>query len=155
MQAPVPGVEVADDADRACRRRPDRERRAHHPLVLADVRTELVVELLVAPLADQVQVQLAERRLKRVRVLERELARLPVVDLELVAQWELRALDRALEDAGRVDLLERHGLALRRLGGDLLGRWAQRPDHDATVFGVRAEHRVRVGMLALGERVEL
>ena len=75
MQAPVPGVEVADDADRARRRRPHRERGAGDAVELAHVRAEPLVELLVAALADQVQVELAERRQERVRVVDRERCR--------------------------------------------------------------------------------
>ena len=45
VQAAVPGVEVADDRDRARVRRPDRERRADDAVDLAHVRAELLVEL--------------------------------------------------------------------------------------------------------------
>ena len=62
VQPPVPGVEVADDRDGARARRPDGERRAGDAVELAHVRAELGVELLVAALAGQVQVELAERR---------------------------------------------------------------------------------------------
>ncbi len=68
MQPPVPAVEVADDRDRARVRRPDRERGAGDAVELADVRAEPLVELLVAALAREVQVELAERRQERVRV---------------------------------------------------------------------------------------
>ena len=50
------------------------------PSTLADVGAEPLVELLVAALADQVQVELAERRQERVGVLDRELAVGAVVD---------------------------------------------------------------------------
>ena len=103
VQPAVPGVEVADDADRPRRRRPHRERRALHALVLEGVGAEARVELLVATLADQVQVELAERRQERVRVVDRELAARAVVDLELVAQRQLGARELALEDPGGVD----------------------------------------------------
>ena len=59
-----------------------------------DVRAEPVVELLVAALADQVQVELAERRRERVRVVDRERAGVAVVDLEPVAQRQLGVLER-------------------------------------------------------------
>ena len=61
VQPAVPRVEVADDAHRHGRRRPHRERGAGHALVRDHVRAEVLVELLVAALADQVQVQLADR----------------------------------------------------------------------------------------------
>jgi hypothetical protein len=56
------------DADRARRRRPHGERDAVHAVDLAQVRAELLVELLVAALAGEVEVDLAERRQERVRV---------------------------------------------------------------------------------------
>src|SRR5262249_14711095 len=61
VQPTVPAVEIAYDAYCAGGWSPDRERRSRHALVLADVGAELVVELLVASLCDQVQVELAER----------------------------------------------------------------------------------------------
>ena len=72
VEPPVPAVEVADDATRARVRRPDRERDARDAVELADVRAELVVELLVPALAGEPEVELAERRQERVRVVERE-----------------------------------------------------------------------------------
>ena len=73
--AAVPVVEVAGDADALGVRRPDRERRAGHrageAVVRARVRAEDRPQLLVAALADQVQVDLAERRQEAVRVVGR------------------------------------------------------------------------------------
>ena len=68
----VPPVEVADDVDRLGPRRPDGERDALHlaerPFVAADVGAEDGPETLVAPLVEQVQVQLTERGGEPVRV---------------------------------------------------------------------------------------
>ena len=76
VQAPVPGVEVADDRDRARATAPRRRTPCPvTPSISRDVRAELLVELLVAALADQVQVELAERRQEAVRVAQRERAR--------------------------------------------------------------------------------
>ena len=68
MQPPVPVVEVADDADRAAAGAQTANAVPVTPCDLANVRAEPLVELLVAALADQVQVELAERRRERVRV---------------------------------------------------------------------------------------
>ena len=91
-----------------------------HALVLADVRTEPLVQLLVPALADQVQIQLAERRQERVRILDVNVAGVAVVDLELVAQRQLRARrsSPSKTPAGWI-CAQRDRLALRRLGGDL------------------------------------
>ena len=104
MQPPVPGVEVTDDADRACRRRPDRECGASDALVIADVSAELLVDLLVAALADQVQVELTERQRERIGILDRERSGSAIVDLELVVQRQLLAFEKPFKHATGVDL---------------------------------------------------
>ena len=115
---------------------------------LAHVRAEALPQLLVAALADQVQVELADRRQEAVRVLDRDRARLAVVDLELVGERQLRLREAALEDAAGVDLLERDGLALRRDDGDGGGGGAPCADDHAVAVGVRAEEGVRLRVLA-------
>ena len=62
VQASVPRVEVADHADRAGRRCPHGEGDALRAFELARMGAELVVDLAVAALADQVQVELADGR---------------------------------------------------------------------------------------------
>ena len=81
-----------------------------HALELEHVRAEALPQLLVAALADQVQVELADRGQEAVRVLGRD-GPVAVVDLVAVGERQLRARDAALEDAAGVDLLERDGLA--------------------------------------------
>ena len=160
VQASVPGVEVADDADGARGGRPDRERgpahrRARADAHLAHVRAEARVQLLVAAFADQVQVELAERRSERVRVLERERPGRPVVHRQLVAERKRRAGERRLEYARGMDLLHDDGLAPRGLDRHRLRRGAKRPHHDPIVGRVRSEDRVRLRVLAAREGVEL
>ena len=162
VQPAVPRVEVADDADRPGRRRPHRERGAgdrracgwaglHFP----EVRAELVVQLLVPALADQVLVELADRRHERVRIVDRELAGVAVVDLEPVAQRQLGVLDHALEHAAGVDLLELDGGVAVGHRGHRARRRAQDADDDAAVLRMGAEDGMRIGVLAADERLEL
>ena len=73
---------------------------------LAHVRAEPRPQLLVAALADQVQVELADRRQEAVRVVDRDRPGLAVVDLELVGERQLGALDDALEHAAGMHALE-------------------------------------------------
>ncbi len=140
VQAAVPGVEVADHADRAGSRRPHGERGAGDRwmgwvggyLDLAHVRAELVVELLVPTLADQVLVELADRRQECVGIVDRELAGVAVVDLELVAQRQLGVLDDALEHAAGMDLLQLGArLAVDQHGHRAGGRAQRAHDHAA------------------------
>ncbi|MCU0314733.1 MAG: hypothetical protein MUC84_11820 [Solirubrobacteraceae bacterium] len=155
VQARVPAVEVARDADRTCRRRPDGERHAGHAVVLDRVRAELLVELLVTPLARQVQVELAERRQERVRVAQREAPVLAVVDLELVAERQLGTGDRAGEDAAGVQLLECDLLAGAGAHDDAPGLGPVHPDDRAGLCGMRPEQRVGVGERAGEQRVDV
>ena len=130
---PSQRVEVADDADRPRRRRPDGERDAGHAVDLAHVRAELRVELLVAALAGEVEVELAERRQERVRVAQRERAAVGVGDLELVAQRQLRARDRALEHAAGMARSSSTGSPPVGPRGDRARVRAERADDDAAV----------------------
>ena len=142
VQAPVPRVEVAHDADRPRGGRPHREGRPRHAVDLPDVRAQAAVEVLVAALARQVQVHLAQRRHKRVRVGERVGVAGRVGDLELVAHRQLRVLDDALEQAVAVDLLELHA---RGLHDDALGVGAVGADDHPALGRVGAEVAVGIG----------
>ena len=102
VQAAVPGVEVAHDGDRARVRRPDGERGADRAVELADVRAEPLVEVLVAALHDEVEVELAERRQERVRVADGEDVAVRVLDLELVLERQRRLRQQRLPEPGRI-----------------------------------------------------
>ena len=151
VQAPVPGVEVADDADRARGRRPDRERRAGHAVELAHVRAEPRVELLVAALAREVQVELADRRRERVGVAQRERVAVRIA--------RPRARSRSGSDAPSIRPSNSPPGAPARARRPPPLDDARRPlgvravgaDDDAAVVRVRAEERVRVGVLARDE----
>ena len=125
-----------------------------HALELAHVRAEPRPQLLVAALADQVQVEVADRRQEAVGILELDRAEVLVVDLERVVQRQLDAVDDALEDPGGVDRLERMGLAVDH-GAHRRGGRAHRADDDAAGLWMRPEDRVRVGVLAPGEALEV
>ena len=153
VDAPVPVVEVADDRHRPRGRRPDRERGPGDAVDLGHVRAEPIPQLLVAALAEQVHVELADRRQEAVRVFDRDRAGVAVADLELVGQRQVHALEPALEDAARVHLLERLVLAVGGDDLDLRGGRPERADHHRPVLGVSAQVRVRVGVLAGKEPV--
>ena len=141
VQATVPRVEVADDRDRACVRRPDGERRARDAFDLAHVRAELLVQLLELPLAEQLQIEIAKRRQKRIRVAQREGA-VGVLDLELVLERQLRLRQQRLPEARRI--LQRRLDALR-LHAHGAGVRTIRADDDAAAVGlVSTKYAVRV-----------
>ena len=117
--------------DRARRRAPTPRRpRPVTPSISRDMGAELLVELLVAALAGQVEVDLAQRGQEGVGVAQRVALAGRVLDLELVAQRQRRAGDLALEQPGRVALGQLDRLAALGARGDLArppgGRRARR-----------------------------
>ena len=66
--APVPMVEIADDADALGVRRPDGEAGAVNAVNHAELRAELVVNFPLVALAEEKQIRFAERGQKRIRV---------------------------------------------------------------------------------------
>ena len=155
VQPAVPEVEVADDRDGAGGRRPHAERGAANAVDLAHVGAEAGPQLLVAPLGEQVHVELADRRQEAVGVVDRDGPGLAVVDLQPVRERQLGALEHALEHAAGVDRRERDRLTALGDRPHARRRRPERPDHHAAVRGMRAEDVVRAGVLAPYEALEV
>ena len=68
MPASVPLVEIADGGDAAGVRGPDGEGRAGDAVDDLEVRAELVVEVVVVALAEEVEVEFAQRRQEGIRI---------------------------------------------------------------------------------------
>jgi hypothetical protein len=103
-----------------------------------------VPELLVPALADQVQVQLAERGQVPVRVILQLRVAVGVLNLkQVLGNGPGRLPDDHLEHP-LMDVRHRVAAAVGQHDGDGRGERAQRPDGDAARSGVRAEHGVRV-----------
>ncbi len=143
VPAPVPAVEVADHADAAGVRGPDRERRPLDDpvrrLVRPQVRAEHLPEPLVPSLADQVQVQLAHRGQPAVGVVGGRGVPV-VVDLEPVVAGVLGHGDGEQRVNHRLHRVP----VLARAQRDGLRPGHQRPGREALAHGVHAQHRVRV-----------
>ena len=156
MEAPVPAVEVADNADGAGVRGPDGEGRPPDPGDLAEVGAEPLVELLVAALGRQMQVEVPERRREGVRVLQREHPAVRIAHLQSVAQRQRGAVDDAFEEPCFVPLGQLHRIPALGEHAYALGVRPVCADHDAAVHGMGAEQRVRVGVRlhSGGEAVE-
>ncbi len=58
----VPVIEVADHADALCIRRPHGEARAGDAVMHFEMRTELLVNVVMIALTEQVQIEIGERR---------------------------------------------------------------------------------------------
>ncbi|MCW2609271.1 MAG: hypothetical protein JWM15_517 [Cryptosporangiaceae bacterium] len=156
-RAPVPVVEVAEHPDAPGVRRPHRERRPRHGaaggVVGAQVGAERRPQLLVPALADQVQVDLAQRGQPAVRVVDHVLEAVVVGDADAVVAD--RALHGALEHAALVHPPQ-VGLGVTRAQHDGRGPGTQRPDHGpAGRCGMRPQDRVRVVVRARDQPVQL
>ena len=110
MDAPVPAVEVAGDGDGAGIRRPDGERRPVGAVEGRGMCSQTLVQLLVPPFAGEVEVELAERRCKRVRIADRDRVPLRIRDLELVPERQRRPGHASGEDPVAMDPAKLHRL---------------------------------------------
>jgi hypothetical protein len=109
---------------------------------------ELAVELLVAALAGQMQVDVAQRGREGVGIADGVGGAVRVGDVELVAQRQLAAGHLALEDARGMDTAQLDGRgpgssSRRATTFSAAGRYV-RHDHLAVGAGVGAEHAVGV-----------
>ena len=114
------------------------------------MRAELLVELLVAALAQEMDVQVAQRRQERVRVAQR-VGAVRVAHLEQVAQRQLPAGQLAREQPGVVDALEDEVGAALDLRRDAVGVRTEGADDHTAVHRVRAEDAVRLREVPLAE----
>jgi hypothetical protein len=150
-----PAVEVAGDPQALGRGRPDREAgpgdRAGRGVVVADVGAQDVPEPLVAALADQVQVDLAERGQPAVRVVD-DVDALAVAHGQPVVRGRTR--DDAGEQPGVVHPDQREALAALAHHVHLVGVRPQHPDHGAVRVRVRAQDRVRVMVRSAEQAVD-
>ena len=148
----VPPVEVADHAHGLRVRRPDGERHARDAREMAHMGAQHVPELFVPALADEVLVDLAERRQMPVRVVAAEVGAAVVGRDELVGRGLVGRL--ALPHPA-AHVCERHVGAVSRHRGDRRRHRPPRADHPRTVrLLVRTEHVVRRVIGATGDGVE-
>lgn len=143
----VPVVEVPHDPHTAGIGRPDGEPRTGDPLVLHGLCAEGGPQLLVPPLADQMQIEIAERGQEAVRIMDLDLV-VRVADQELVL-GDGRHRQQSGEETVAVVV---------QLGPQPLGEYGHRsrvrtehPDRHTAADHVRAEQIVR-GMVLTGEQ---
>ena len=125
--------------------------------VLAVAGSEALPELFVPALGDEVQVELADRRGEAVGVVARPLGVAVVVRHDAVVGRAERASARPDPVP---DVLERQGGAVGEHRVDRVGERSsgadggERPALMGHLEAVLAEHRVRIGVTALGDRGE-
>ena len=147
----VPLVEVADDGNARGRRRPDREGHAGHAIHGPQLRPELLVDAMLVAFVEEIEVLRAQRRQKRVRIVEFADCAVGLRGPEPVLEDLGAARDEDLEETlGRLPG-HRMALASAALHDLAVGDIAQeRPDHNALRFSagvqVDAEMVVRRGM---------
>lgn len=144
IRGAVPVVEVPADPHSARVGCPDREAGAGDALNGHRVRAERLPQLLVAALADQVQIELTESGQEAVRVLE--------LDLGVVVRDEQRVLrdgaQRQQPGEETLAVVVQFGAEPLRDHGHGPGVRPQRPDGDASADRMGAEQRVRVVVAA-------
>ena len=153
MPAAVPVIEIADDAHASCVRRPDGKACAADTLHFQAVRAQGGVNAHVRTLAEQVQVDVAERRREPVRVFE----------LAGFAGWqryaEAIAADTRWHLRGEYAFLVYpvHGAEHIAAGTNEPGRCGlrlHRPNDAPARFAMDAEHGEWIIVAAVDERIE-
>ncbi len=137
MPAPVPAVEIADEADAPRVRRPDREMHALHAVHRHHVRAEFFPQPQVIALVEQMQVQFAEHGPERIRVARHALPAAEIRDPQFIPEQLRPARHEDFEQAVFMDA--RHGP---------LGARAIQFDH-RDLLRVAQEHPHRHVLLAL------
>ena len=179
VAAAVPAVKVADHAHADGVRGPDAEQHAGHAVHGHRVRAELLIDLIVEPLPEQVDVHVGDAGREGVGVVRGPAGAVRVLGLEPIAErgrgvcclagfrvrhGPSRGLpglrrDHGFVKAGSVDLIhvEAGRLSVLRLQkhGQCRGLRVQRAHSHARILRVRSEDRVRVAMPAFDERSDL
>ena len=129
MDAAVPAVEIPDDADPLGVRGPDGEARSRDALHLSRMRAQLFVASEMSPLRQEMNVEIAEKRRKAIRVIYL-VAVVSIDDLEPVGKALSILADFAGEETGRMnardldrqtvlDIFNNNALRRRQKGTDL------------------------------------
>ena len=148
VHAAVPAVEIPDDADAHCVRRPDREQGARDLVDRVKVRTEEPVGVPVPALAEQVQIEVAELRREGIGVVGRQCVAVLVVPAEAVVRGDLAAVAAPLEEVRVGDALERDPALLDR---DRACVGEEGPHEHAVVGRVATEHGEGIVVARLGD----
>ncbi len=153
VQAAVPRVDVADDADAIGVRRPHREVDAVGVANPHQVRAQLVVNAGVLPLREQVHVVLRDHPAVAIRIVDVDGMAARIGDPETIVEDPGRVRERRLEYAGVVARHRRRATGAHDV--DALRRRLVRADDDAPALDVGPEDRERIGMARAREGVEV
>ena len=157
VHAPVPAVEVADDAGAGGVGGPDGE---VHALGGADrhrVRAELVVDAGVVALAEEVEVVVGDDAAVSIRIVHVDGVAAGIRHAQAIVEVDAgvrRIRKRRFVDAGRMAPRHRHQRQAIAHDGDGFGRGQAGADRQVPALEVRAEHRERIGVAGAGDGVE-
>ena len=157
MDAPVPVVEVADDAGAGGVGGPDGE---VHALGRADghrVGAELVVDAGVVAFAEEVEVVVGDDAAVAIRVVDLGDVAAGIRDLQAVVDVHAgvrRLGERGFVDADRMAPRHRHRGQAIADDADGFGRGEAGADGQPAALDVRTEHRERIGVECAGDGVE-
>ena len=154
VDAAVPPVEVADDADTGGIGGPDGEVDAVRVADGHRVRAEPLVDARVRAFAEQIDVVVADDAAVAVRIVDVGGVAAWIADPQHVFGNRRDAGELRFEDPGRMAFGHRHRIGRAAYDARRLDARQDRAHDDPLVLQVRAENRERVGMTGAGERVE-
>ena len=151
--APVPAIEGANHRHPCGIRCPHRERRARHTVDLADVRPKLLPETQMASLVEEMEIHLAQRGEKAVRIVAQHDVAVPECDLESIRDGRGAITQKEREQPvcialHRPALFAEHHDDGRRVGLESADR---DPIHTVKSDRMRAQKVVRHGGFASNE----
>ncbi len=154
MDARIPAVEIADDGDPAGVGRPDGEGDAGDAFDLTRMGAELLVAAVVRALGQQMDVEVAQHEREAIGVVDHPVAA-RIGQSEAIGK-ACTPRHRAGEEARRVHAPQRRdGRARPRVEhGHGVGIGLEAAHLETAVDLVHAEYGERVGMGALGDRVD-
>ena len=153
VNAAVPAVPVANHSNGLGIRRPDRETDAVDAFMLQDVSSEGFPQPLVAPFADQIEVDITKGRRESIRITDILPVTIRVNDFQAIpADWSLRQtqLEKSAWCASHYA-----NLPLRHNGYFHRGRMGRADYHSPTRFVVATEHTMGVAMQSASNGFDL
>src|SRR6266513_1390303 len=157
IDAAIPAVEIADDADALCVRRPDGEIHAIGVADIAQMRDKLLVELKVISLGKKMQVHFAHDQAIAVGIADEGRGFVPAREMNVVINVAFHPRDRRLEKSFRPKTVRDEALFGFPMGNDahFLRVRTKDADNEIVTHAMRPEDAERIGMRAGEEEIQL
>ncbi|OPZ67731.1 MAG: hypothetical protein BWY83_02531 [bacterium ADurb.Bin478] len=140
MLAAVPLIEIADHTDVARVRRPDGEIDSVHAVDGRGMAAEFFINGVVIPLAEQIEIQLAQLRQKKIRVMHKALVTVLRDDVQLIVRQLIPFRNLHLEKV----------VAVHRVHGKFAARSGMQHRGGAGVGNPGADHPAVLALQSMG-----